>query len=634
VPAGLIRTILEAHGDEGQPPVDGGAGREFVLRPDHVMAGGVAAVVTLAGFETLGLPRITPDVAVVGAERHDPAAAFEASHELRELQESAARSGAMFVRPGEGRCEQVHLERLAAPGRVLFSAGRRSPVAGALGMLVVPCGALEAAAALAGRGIERRWPGELEVELTGEPAAWSDGHDLVCALLRRLGPEGSAGRWIEFTGTGLAALGIASRFTAAREIERLRSPAALFPSDEITRGFLSAVGRDSDWRRLGAGPSPSRGASATLALDALEPMTVAPERHAIPHPIGHDLGQAVGAVLIGSAASLGDLMVLDRVLAGRSVSDGTQLVIVIGSRLIRASAEASGALARLVEAGATVAEGAPPPSPAANGLAYGALPSDWPPGKTQWRSAALSLCALAARDGRLRDPRDEDWPRESAAPPMVGAEVLRLAPFESSAAPPPGRRVPLGSPLEGPLRGHVLLRLGDHVGSDQVLPWGARVRSLVGDFAALSEHAFGDLDAGFAARARAYHGGFIVAGERFGEGVPWDTAALVLVQLGVRAVMARSLAGDFGRLLAQAGVLPLAWSGGDTGRGVNHGDELEMPGVPEAFVSGRPIVVRNLTQGSQYTLRHALGAHEVERLRRGGLLAEIVGARAGAGVPA
>ena len=127
------------------------------------MAGGVAAVVTLAGFETLGLPRITPDVALVGAERHDPAAAFEASHELRELQDSAARAGAMFVRPGEGRCEQVHLERLAAPGRVLFSAGRRSPVAGAVGMLVVPCGALEAAAALAGRGIERQLAGELEV---------------------------------------------------------------------------------------------------------------------------------------------------------------------------------------------------------------------------------------------------------------------------------------------------------------------------------------------------------------------------------------------------------------------------------------------------------------------------------------
>jgi aconitate hydratase len=633
VPAGLIRTIFEAHGDEGPPSEEGLGGREFVLRPDHVMAGGVAAVVTLAGFETLGLPRITPDVAVVGAERHDPAAAFEASHELRELQDSAARSGAMFVRPGEGRCEQVHLERLAAPGRVLFSAGRRSPVAGALGMLVVPCGGLEAAAALAGRGIERRWPGELEVELTGEPAGWSDGHDLVCAMLRRLGPEGSAGRWIEFSGEGVAALNIDSRFTAAREIEQLRSPAALFPSDEVTRGFLASAGRESDWRRLAAGHARPGGASVTLALDALEPMTVSPERGAIPHPIGHDLGQTVGVVMIGSAASLGDLLLLDRALAGRSVHAETQLVIVIGSRLIRTSAESSGALARLIEAGASVVEGSPPPSAAANGLAYGALPSDWPPGKTQWRSGSLSLCALAARDGRLRDPRTEDWPREAGAPALAGSDALRVAPLEIS-APPSRRRLPLGAALEGPLRGHVLIRLGDHVGSDHVLPWGARVRSLVGDFAALSDYAFGDLDAEFASRARAYRGGFIVAGERFGEGIPWDTAALVLVQLGVRAVMARSVAADFGRLLAQAGVLPLTWSSGNTGRGVKLGDELEMPGVPEAFVSGRPIVVRNLTQGSQYTLSHALGAHEVERLRRGGLLADIVGARSAAGAAA
>lgn len=632
MPTGLIRTVLESHGDAREAAPEGEPARELELRPDHVLAGGVAAVVTLAGFETLGLPRIAPDVAVVGAERHDPAAAFEAGHELRELQDSAARTGAMFVRPGEGRCEQVHLERLAAPGRVLLSAGRRSPVAGALGMLVVPCGAIEAAAALAGRAIERLWPGELHVELTGEPPDWSDGHDVVCALSRRLGPEGAGGRWIEFGGSGAAALGIAARFTAARDVEWLGAPAALFPSDEITRGFLASAGRESDWRRLGGAPAPR--AAITLALDALEPMTVAPDRGSIPHPIGHDLGQAIGAVLIGSGASLGDLLALDRALRGRRVHLETQLVIVIGSRLIRASAESAGALGRLIDAGATIVEGAPPPIPAAAGLAFGALPSDWPAGRTSWRLAALTLCALAARDGRLRDPREEPLEIDRAAPALSGMEPLRVAPLESAGA-SSGPRLPLGSPLDGPLRGRVLLKLGDFVSSDQVLPWGARVRSLVGDFAALSDHAFGDLDAAFAARARATHGGFIVAGERFGEGVPWDTAALVLVQLGVRAVLARSLAAEFGRLLAQVGVLPLTWSGGDAGRSMRPGDELEMPNVPEAFVSGRPIVIRNLTQGSQYTLRHALGAHQVERLRRGGWLAEILGAPgAAAGAPA
>ncbi|MGH7742270.1 MAG: aconitase family protein, partial [Candidatus Eiseniibacteriota bacterium] len=431
--AGLIRTILEAHGEAGGSPGEGTGARELVVRPDHVMAGGVAAVVTLMGFETLGLPRITPDVAVVGAERHDPAAAFEASHELRELQDSAARAGAMFVRPGEGRCEQVHLERLAAPGRVLFSAGRRAPVAGALGMLVVPCGALEAAAALAGRGIERSWPGELEVELTGQAPQWSDGHDVVCALVRRLGPEGAAGRWIEFSGSGVAALGVSARLTVAREIERLRAPAAMFPSDEITRAYLASAGRESDWRRLSASDA-RRGTRVSLALEALEPMTVLPERGAIPHALGHDLGVTVGAVMIGSAASLADLLALDRALAGRSVDSGTELVIVIGSRQIRASAEALGALGRLQAAGATVVEGSRHPSPAANGIAFGALPSDWPPGKTQWRSASLAVCALAARDGVLRDPREERWPAETPAPELAAAEALRIAPLEAGAA--------------------------------------------------------------------------------------------------------------------------------------------------------------------------------------------------------
>ena len=164
---------------------------------------------------------------------------------------------------------------------------------------------------------------------------------------------------------------------------------------------------------------------------------------------------------------------------------------------------------------------------------------------------------------------------------------------------------------------------------------GRACSSLVGDFEALSDHAFGDLDAEFAARARALRGGFVVAGERFGAGIPWDTAALVLVKLGVRAVMARSVAPDFGRCWRRPACFRSSWSSGDEGRGVNPGDELEMPGVPEAFVSGSPDRGPKSHQGSQYTLRHALAAHEVERLRHGGLLAEIVGsARSSAGAMA
>ena len=485
-------------------------------------------------------------------------------------------------------------------------------------------GEMQADAALGGRTLERRWAGEMMLEFQGHLPPWADGHDVMCALIQRLGPEGAGGRWLEMCGAGLQSLDMPSRIWVAREVERLRSPAALFPSDEIAREHLGACGRDADWRRFVLDRTPAAEAARSLALDGIEPMTLGAERPGRPRPVRDDRGLAIGTVLIGGGAGASDLARLARLLEGHGVHPSVTLQVALGSRQVRATTESSGALARLREAGALIIEGAVPPTPASTGLAFGALLSEWPPGRTRWRTASLATCALAARTGAIADPRDLDG-AAVARPPVVAfalAEPLRPAPWDAL-APFASRRVPVGRPLEGPLRGPVLLRVGDRVNSEQVLPWGARVRSLVGDFQALSEHAFGGIDSSFATRARERGGGFVVAGDQFGEGVPWDTAALVLVQLGIRAVIARSIHGDFERLLAQAGILPLTWASGDDGRGVVAGDELELPGVPETFVSGRPIVARNLTQGSQYTLRHALGPRDVERLRRGGLLADI-----------
>jgi len=626
----LTRSILDAH-RAAEPGAATGADEVLEIRPEHVLAGGVAAVVALAGFEALRLERIAPEVAVVGAERHDAAAAFEAGAELRELQESAARAGAMFVRPGEGRCERVHLERLAAPGRVLVSTGRRAPLAGALGMIVLPCGALEAAAALAGRALERRFPGVLGIALEGAGSA--DGHDVLCALLAALGPGGSQGQAMEFGGPGIAALGALSRIALAGEVERLGASAALFPSDDVTRAFLLAQGRDTDWRRFDTGDLAGCDRVRTLSVGSLEPMTLALDRAANPRPVREELGLPIGAVLIGSGAGAGDLVRLARALERGGIAESTALWIAPGSRRVREGAEASGALQVLRERGAQIVEGGMPPTPAALALACGALPSELPAGRTQWRSASLATCAVAAMSGVLADPR-EALPAalaEEPEPAGPAAEVMRVTPLE------PTERAerasfPLGRPLSGPMRGLVLARLGDRVTSEQVLPWGARVRSLVHDFPALGEYAFAGVAPGFVQRARAVGGGFIVAGQEFGIGEAWDTAVLVLVQLGVRAVLASSIAPPFHRLLALAGILPLVWGSSDEGAAIEAGDELEFPGTPETLIAERPLVVRNLTRGTQYTLRHDLSDGDVRRLRRGGLLAEVAAeesARAG-----
>jgi len=620
--ASLTRTLLDAHrADSGG--LEWATGEPVDIRPDHVVAGGVAAVVALAGYECLGLPRIVPEVAVVGAERHDTAAAFEAGAELRHLQERAARSGAVFVRPGDGRCEIVHLERLAAPGRVLVSTGRRSPLAGALGMPVLPCGALEAAAALAGRPRELRWSGVLGIGLEGRAASWQDGHDVLCGLLGALGPGGAGGRFLEFGGPGLSSIGARARVLVAREVERLGSPAALFPSDDVTRAFLAAHGRDADWRRFDTGDLSGCERVRTLSLTTLEPMTLALERGALPRPVRDDSGLTVGAVLIGSGAGAADLARLARVFENVRVPDSTALWVAPGSRRVSERAESDGALAVLRDAGARIVEGHMPPTLAALGLAYGALPSDLPGGRTQWRNAGLSTCAAAATCGFIDDPRER---LPAGLPELPEAAALSIETRPAPATEAETRSVaafPLGHPLDGPMRGAVIARLRDRVTSEEVLPWGARVRSLVNDFPALSEYAFGGVAPDFCARARATGGGFVVAGADFGVGEAWDTAALVLVGLGVRAILARSISPAFDRLLALAGILPLTWASGGEGSNVEPGDELEFPGTPETLIAGRPLVVRNLTRGTQYTLRHGLSDRDVTRLRRGGLLAEI-----------
>jgi aconitate hydratase len=623
----LTAALLDAH----RVDAPGATDRTFDLRPDHVLAGGVAAVVTLGAFEALGVPRIVPDVAVVGAERHGPEAAFEDLRELRGLQEASQRAGAHFVRPGEGRCEQVHLERLAAPGRVMLCAGRRAPLAGALGMLAIPAGALEAAAALAGQAVERERPTVLGIRLEGTLAPGLDGHDVVCALVARLGAGGAAGRWLEFGGAGAATLGVASRLAVLHAIERLDSPLALFPSDDAARRFLAAQARDSDWRRFESDGESGCAATLSLALDTLEPMVIGLAAGEPPRPVREHRGEPVGVVVIGPGAAAEDLERLAAALRGRRVRDGCTLRVLPGSRQVRETAQASGALDLLRAAGADVTDGALPPSAATLGMSFGASEAQLSGGRTRWRAAGLASCAAAALTGQIEDPRDvaEVCVAESPLRAFAATEAMRAESESGHAG--PARAFPIGRAFDAPLRGTVLTRLPDRVSTDRVLPWGARVRSLLGDFEALGAHTFAGLDPEFPARALARSGGFVVAGERCGEGWPWDTTALVLVQLGVRAVMAESLAPAFARLLAQAGVLPLEWVNGREGRALEVGDELEIPGLPETFVAGRPLVVRDLSRGTQYTLRHMLDSRQVGRLRRGGLLADLIATRAKAG---
>ena len=622
---GLIQAILEAH---AAAPASRGPARTapLALRPDQVLAGGSAAVVALAAFESLGLDQVRSEVALVGAERVALHESFDSAEHLVALQRAAHRLGAHFARPGDGRCERLQLEHLAAPGRLAVMAGRRAPLAGAVGMLILQAGSIETAAALAGHAHECDWPGLLVCELTGVPGPGVDGHDVALALAARWSPSGPRGRFLEFAGDGVAALPMSARVAIAGRSPSYGAATCLFPSDERTRAWLAALGREADWKSFEAALPIEADERDRVELAVIEPQVAPVERPSGARPVGESSGGEVAAVLIGPGITAPELIRLAAALAGRRIQESVTLIVVPGTRTLRETVAREGALAVLEAAGAEVREGGAPPVAGASGLACGADPVDLPPGRTRWQSAGLATCAAAALTGRLTDPRDTDLrlTEESPAPRAAADDGWRSRESEVGSSSDGARPAfPRGRAFDASLRGEVLVKLGDQVSINDLLPWGPRVRPLVGDLPALASHVLAEKDPGFAERARLRGGGVIVAGENLGCGLSWDSAALATLALGVRAVVARSIAPDYAHALALAGVLPLLFTRPRDVGALEAGDELEIPGLPEALVAGRSLVIRNLTRGFSCVVGHPLGEREIGHLRAGGLLAEL-----------
>jgi aconitate hydratase len=402
--------------------------------------------------------------------------------------------------------------------------------------------------------------------------------------------------------------------------------AALFPADEVTRSWLAARGRASDWRKSEGGEG---GGDAWLEVDlgAIEPRFADLGRPESARPLPAAGGPEVRRVVIGPAAEAAELARLSQWLRGRDLASGIVLTILPGSRRRLEAAQRDGGLQELVAQGARIE--ADPAAPAiaepGAGLCYGARPADLDTTRTHWWTASLEGCAAAAVTGRLTDPRRVLLGESAAGEPdlLATGESALLEPRAGGAGVAedsglPG--LPTGEPLVGPVRGPVLLRCGDGVTVDQVLPWGARIAPLAGDIAALRHHAFAPLDPEFARRALERGGGFVIAGEDMGRGPAREQAALALKALGIRAVIARSWEPGFRKRLVECGVLPLTFARATDLEAVAPGDELELPTLPHGLEPGRPLVVRNLTRGTQMDVRHDLDARAVAIARGGGLL--------------
>jgi aconitate hydratase len=584
----------------------------------------------LPALRTLGIRRVRVALTLMGGDpRRLPPASAPSSLAV-EAHAAARDFGIHVLRPGSGRLEAVYTDGFAAPGRAVASAGASVAAAGALGALALECGELELAAVLAGAPCFVRDDAVLGIRLRGSPAPFVTGQDVAFEIARRLAPGGAGGRLVEFSGVGVASLAVPDRMIVCGTSGEWGAAAAVFPADEVTRAWLAARGRASDWRKSEAGEG---GADEWLDLDLgeIEPQYAELGRPETARPLAGGTGVTIRHVRIGPAATVGDLVKLAHWLRGRELPNGITLTLAPGSRERLETAERAGGIQDLMAQGAVIeADGGSRMGAAAEpgtGLCFGERAADLDTPRTRWWAASLESCAAAALTGRLSDPRRV----VAAAPPpgepelLVGGDAWVLAPRAESepGAAQPGAglpAVPAGEPLAGAVRGLVLLRCGDNVTTDQVLPWGARIAPRAGDIGALRAHAFETLDPDFARRALASGGGFVLAGEGLGQGPAREQAGLALVALGVRAVIARSWDPGFRRRLLAAGALPLTFARAADLDAFAAGDELELPTLPHGLEPGRPLVVRNLTNGTQLDVRHDLDGRAIAIAKSGGLL--------------
>jgi aconitate hydratase len=574
--ASLARTILEEHLVRGELV----PGTEIALRVDQTLAQDATGTMAMMQFEGFGVERVQVETAVVYVDHNILQIDFKNPDDHRFLQAMAAKYGAWFSRPGNGICHYVHCERFASPGKTLVGADSHTTQSGSCAMIAIGAGGLDVAVCMAGHPFELPCPQIVGVHLENRlPGPWIQAKDVILELLRRRGVRGGRGSIFEFWGPGVATLSYTERGTIANMIAELGATGAVFPSDEQTRAWLEEQQRGEEFVALEAGGTGDFDEEEEVDLAALVPLIAKPSSPGNVVPVEEVVGTELAQVCIGSSvnSSYEDLALVGAVLRGRRISDLlVSATATPGSRQILDQITRSGTYVDLLTAGVRMLEpacgpcvgmGQAPPSGSASLRTFNRNF----PGRSGTADDQVYLCspAVAAAGmltGVISDPRElgevEVPARPEARPETVQKHILAPAPEEGAAGieiprgpnikPPPEQK-----PLPDVLELRVLIVAPDDISTGDLSPDGATVMAYRSNVPAIAEFTFQHRDKEFPRRAKEWGGGFIVAGHNYGQGSSREHAALAPVQLGVRAVIAKSFARIHRRNLIAQGVVPL-----------------------------------------------------------------------------
>ena len=632
----IAQKIIKAHLLSGEMTV----GSDIGLKIDQTLTQDATGTMAYLEFEAMGVPRVKTEKSVAYIDHNTLQTGFENADDHRFIQTVTKKHGIYFSRPGNGICHQVHLERFGIPGKTLIGSDSHTPTNGGIGMLAMGAGGLDVAVAMGGGAYHITMPKMVRINLTGQLQDWVSAKDVILEVLRLLTVKGGVGKIIEYGGPGVATLTVPERATITNMGAELGATTSIFPSDDVTRGFLKAQNREEDWVELKADDDAVYDEVYEINLSELKPLAACPHSPDNIKSIDEIGAKKVDQVCIGSCtnSSYLDLMRVSAILKGKTVHPDVSLSIAPGSKQVFNMLAQNGALADLIAAGARILESACGPcigmgqSPNTNGVSLRTFNRNFE-GRSGTASGQVYLvspetAAVSALTGVFTNPQTlgekvdiaqpehfliNDNMVEPPAPveEMDKVEVLRG---------PNIQEFPTTSALEETITAKALLKVGDNITTDHIMPAGAKILPYRSNIPYLSNFCFAVCDEKFPERCRKEGPSIVIGGSNYGQGSSREHAALVPLYLGVKAVVAKSFARIHCANLANAGILPFTFKNEADYDTIDQMDELELPNIRTAIANGGKVILKNKTKGTEIELEPVLTERQRDLVLAGGLL--------------
>lgn len=630
----ITQKIIKSHLVSGNMA----AGEEISIKIDQTLTQDSTGTMAYLEFEAIGIPRVKTKRSVAYIDHNTLQSGFENADDHKYIQTVTKKHGIYFSRPGNGICHQVHLERFGIPGQTLLGSDSHTPTGGGLGMLAIGAGGLDVAVAMGGGAYYITMPKVVKVNLVGKLKPWVAAKDIILEVLRLLTVKGGVGKVIEYSGEGVKTLSVPERATITNMGAELGATTSVFPSDDITKEFLKAQGRESDFSYILPDGDATYDEEITIDLSKLVPLAAKPHM-----PDNVDTVKNIGKIKVDQVAigsctnsSYMDMMKVAKILKGKTVAEDVSLVISPGSRQVLNMLSQNGALADMISAGARILETACGPcigmgqSPKTDAISLRTFNRNFE-GRSGTKSAQVYLvspetAALSAINGYLSDPTELDISNEIEMPEKFLINdnmVVEPAPENNDVEVVRGPNIkeyPVNGKLEMSVTGKALIKVEDNITTDHIMPSNAKLLPFRSNVPYLSNFCLAPCDDKFPERAKENGGGFIIAGSNYGQGSSREHAALAPLYLGIKGVIAKSFARIHMANLINSGILPMTFADEADYDKIDMMDTLVIDNLLDSVKNDNSLIVKNVTKGTEFKVNFALSDRQRDIMALGGLL--------------